>query len=177
PGARDAAGTKPRTANLAVGEVRTWGSEHVVAIEVSPPSELDAIAEDRQSRIETTQFLPDVGATHHSAGRDPEPLLRLVALPLIDLVHIEVELAAPSAGNADADLADRLAAVPMSRQQQLWACQVNALVDRYVSQQLITRVRGGYGIVVQQPQPVRVVRRDCAKADGIGVMLQAGSVE
>ena len=127
-------GTKPGAANLAVGDLRSRRGDHAVAVEVRAPAELDAIPEDRQGRIKTVQVLPDGGPDEHAAGGDAEPLLRLVALPLVDLVHIEVELAAPGAGDADPDLADRLAAVPASRQQQLGACEIDALVGRYVSQ-------------------------------------------
>jgi hypothetical protein len=134
PAPRQTAGTKPGAANLAMRELRTRRGDHAVAVEVSAPPELDTVPKDRQGWIKTIEFLPDGGPNEHAAGGDAEPLLRLVALPLIDLVHIEVEFPAPGVGNADPDLADRLAAVPTSRQQQLWACQVDALVCGYVSQ-------------------------------------------
>src|SRR4029450_11409687 len=54
PATGEAAGTKPGAANLAVSEPRTRCGDHPIAIEVSPPAELDAISKDRQSRIETT---------------------------------------------------------------------------------------------------------------------------
>ena len=56
--------------------------------------------------------------------------MRLIALALINLVHIEIELATAGAGDADPDLADRLTAVPASWQQQLWARQIDALIGR-----------------------------------------------
>src|SRR5512133_1889274 len=101
----------------------------------------------------------------------------MIALSLIDLVDIEIELPTASPGDADPDLADRLASVPPPRQQQLRTGQIDTLIRRHVRQQLVERVRCRHCVVVQQPQPMRVFRRYGAEADGVGVILEIGSIQ
>ena len=64
----------------------------------------------------------------------------------------------------------------MPRQQQLGSGEIDTRVDRYVSEELIQRIRRRHGIVVQQPEPAGVVDRDSAEPDGVGVVLKIGGV-
>src|SRR6187455_1972346 len=169
PSPRDAMGTQSGTAHLAVSDLGTWRGHHAVAVEMGTPAKVDAVPEYRQGRVKTVEMPPDRRPYQHPAGGDAKSFLRMIALPLIDLVDIEIELPTASPGDADPDLADRLAAVPPPRQQQLRTGQIDTLIRRHVRQQLVERVRCRHCVVVQQPQPVRVFRRYGAEADGVGV--------
>ena len=146
-------------ADLAVGEPGLWTGHHPEAGRVRTPTELDPVAEHRQGGVEPAQPAPDLGPDQHPAGRDPEPLLGRVSLPLVDLVGIDHQLAAAGPGDRDPDLGNRLTGPATSRQQQLRPGHVDARLGGHLGQQPDQRVRSRYGVVVQQPQPA--VRFGC----------------
>ena len=168
---------KSGSTHLAVRHLSTWRGDHAVAVQVSTPTELDAVPENRKRGVKAIQTLPHGAPHQHAAGGHAEPFLRLVTLTLVDLIDIELELTTTGIRNADTDLADGLAAVPMPRKQQLGSGEIDARVDRYVSEELIQRIRRRHGIVVQQPQPAGVVDRDSAEPDGVRVVLKIGGIE
>ena len=79
-----------------------------------------------------------------------------------------MQVATAGAGDADPDLADLLAGLPPARQQQLRSRDVDGPVGADVGQQLEERVRLGLRIVVQQPEPVALLRSQ------LGVLAQRG---
>ena len=168
PASGDPARPQSGPAHLAVGDQGARGGDHPVAVEVRAPAELDAVAEDRDGRVEPAELVPDRGADQHPAGGDAQPGLRLVPLALVDLARVQLQVAAAGAGDADPDLADLLAGLPASGQQQLRSGDVDGAVGADVGEQLVERVRLGLRVVVQQPQPVALLRAQ------LGVLAQGG---
>ena len=81
-------------AHLTMGDLSTRRRDHAVAAEMRTPAELDAVPEHRERRVKATELLPDRGTYQHAAGGHAEPFLRLITLPLINLIHVELELPA-----------------------------------------------------------------------------------
>src|SRR4029450_3961931 len=94
PPPRNAMGTQSGTAHLAVSDLGTWRGHHAVAVEMGTPAKVDAVPEYRQGRVKTVEMPPDRRPYQHPAGGDAKSFLGMIALPLVDLVDIEVELPA-----------------------------------------------------------------------------------
>src|SRR6188768_1407106 len=149
PSPRDAMGTQSGATHLAVSDLGLWRGHHAVAVEMGTPAKVDAVPEYWQGRVKTVEMPPDRTPYQHPTGGNAKAFLRMIALPLIDLVDIEIELPPAGSRDTDSDLADRLAAVPPPRQQQLRTGEINALIDGHMSQQLVERVRCRHCVVVQ----------------------------
>jgi hypothetical protein len=137
------------------------------------PTEVDVVAEHRQSRVETLQGLPDIAPDQHAGRADREHVARLVVLPLVELAVLDAGVAAAAERRGDADLEQ--VAVP-GPEPQLRSPDPDLGRDSGLKQQLLEGLGCGGAVVVEQPEPldhrdvpvvaVRTVRRgDRREAD------------
>ena len=148
-----ALGTEPGPTGLQVRHLGPGRSGHPVTRESGPPTEFDAVPEDRHLRSQATEGVPDGTAHQHAAGGDAEGVAALVMLPLVQFARLEGQLASAGAGDRGTDLTDQLRSV-VGDQHQLRSGDLDRGFPGDGEQQLLQRVRTHLGVVVQQPHPV-----------------------
>ena len=130
------------------------------------PAQVEVVAEDRQVVVEAAEGLEDLTAHEHAGAVDGQDAAYVVVLALVVLTALETGLPAAGAGDRDADLEQAPQRGPLA---QLGAEQVGLGVCLGGGEQLRQGVGGRGGIVVEEPEPLRVARLRQTQAHGLGV--------
>ncbi len=130
------------------------------------PAEVEVVAEDRQVVVEAAEGLEDLATHEHPGAVDGQDAAYVVVLALVVLAALEPGLAAAGAGDGDADLEQAAQRGPLA---QLGAEQVGLGVVLRRGEQLREGVGGRGGVVVEEPEPLRVARFHQAQAHRLGV--------
>ena len=129
-----------------------------------PPPEVEVVAEERQPVVETAELLEDRAAHEQTGGVHGQHPAYVVVLALVVLPALQAGLAAAGGGDGDADLEQAAQRGPLT---QLGAEQVGLGVLARGGQQPLQRVGGGRGVVVEDPQPLRVAGLRGRDPDGL----------
>ena len=128
------------------------------------PAEVEVVAEDRELSIEPLDLLEYPAADQHAGGVDREHRADLVVLALVVLAALEAGLAPSGAGDRDTELEEPLQRGPLP---QLGAEHVGVGVLLGGGQQRLERSGVGVGVVVEDPDPLRVADLLEPEADGV----------
>ena len=130
------------------------------------PTQVEVVSEDRQVVVEAAEGLEDLATHEHPGAVDGQDAAYVVVLALVVLTALETGLPAAGAGDRDAHLEQAPQRRPLT---QLGAEQVGLGMCLGGGEQLLEGVGGRGGVVVEEPEPLRVARLRQAQAHRLGV--------
>ena len=140
---------------------------HPVPGRVHPPAEVDVVAQQRHGRVEAADLVPDVPPDQHAGAADRHHVAVPVVLALVHLAGLHAGDPPPGRVDGDPGLEQHPAVGPVHHLRP--EHRRRARLGR-AAQQLLQGVRGGLGVVVQQPDPLGpVARRQPGRAGDVGV--------
>ncbi len=138
---------------------------------VHAPAEVDVLTEQRHARIEAADLLPDISPDEHPRAGNGEGIPVAVVLTLVDLARLDAGNPAPDGIDRHARLDDHVAVSPV---HQLRAKHAGRRRFRGPAQQLLQRIGGRLAVVVQQPEPLDLVRSAASGTAPAGSPADAG---
>ena len=146
----------PAVGGLGVEDDRLRHHDGAVAGARRPPAEVQVVAEHRQLVVEPADRVEDPAPHQHPGRVDREDRPHLGVLPLVVLAALQPGLAPAGPGDGHAELEHRLQRRPLAQHRPE---DVGLGVLRGAGEQGQQRLGVRAGVVVQQPDPLRSIRR------------------